>query len=103
MAEDLISAAAQDALEAAYKAFADVPRPLRIERYGEPILQFLTSKPVRELSGDWIGPYSGWAITTAGSGRDYQYFVPRILEEALLNPVWMGTDPDVIASKLKLA
>ncbi len=98
-----LTAAARDALEAVYRAFADVPRPLRVERYGEPILQFLISKPLRELLDDWIGPYSGWAITTAGTERDYQYFLPRILEVALLNPVWMGTEPAVVASRLKMA
>jgi hypothetical protein len=70
-------------------------------RDGEEILQTLTSAPLRELGGEQIGPYAGWAVTTVGSERDYRHFLPRILELAISDPTWIGADPAVIASKEK--
>ncbi len=42
-------------------------------------------------------------MTTVGSAWDYKHFPPRILEQAVLHPVWLGTDPPTIASKLEMA
>ncbi|WCM25243.1 hypothetical protein NDN01_14320 [Sphingomonas sp. QA11] len=57
---------------------------------------------MRDLSAEAIGPYSGWAITTVGSERDYRHFLPRILELAACDGTWLGAEPAVIASKLKM-
>ena len=38
----------------------------------------LTSAPLKELTGEEIGPYSGYAITTVGDADDYRHFLPRI-------------------------
>ncbi|WEJ99993.1 MAG: hypothetical protein P0Y59_24370 [Candidatus Sphingomonas phytovorans] len=57
---------------------------------------------MRDLSAEAIGPYSGWAITTVGSERDYRHFLPRILELAACDDTWLGAEPAVIASKLKM-
>jgi hypothetical protein len=94
-----------NALEQAYQAFACMPRPRHFDtssyRNGEEILRTLTSAPLRELQGEQIGPYAGWALTTVGSERDYRHFLPRILELAISDPTWVGTEPAVIASKLR--
>jgi hypothetical protein len=97
----------RDAIEQSYTAFAGMPCPAKLEtsplRDGREILQALTSAPLRELSGEQVGPYSGWAITTVGDHRDYRHFLPRIFELAVTDPVWLGTEPPVIASRLNMA
>ena len=94
------------ALERAYAAFAREPRPTRLIvsplRDAGKILETLTAAPLRALTCDQIGPYSSWAITTVGDARDYRHFLPRILELAVSDPTWLGAEPAVIASKLKL-
>lgn len=72
-------------------------------RDGNEILRALTSAPLRELDGEQVGPYAGWAITTVGNDRDYRHFLPRIFELAVTAPVWLGTEPPVIASRLNMA
>jgi hypothetical protein len=95
-----------DAIEQCYAAFADMPCPRRLEaspmRDGDKILRALTSAPLRELSGKQIGPYSGWAITTVGDADDYRHFLPRILELSVVDPVWLGAEPPVMASRLNM-
>jgi hypothetical protein len=97
----------RDAIECAYRAFARVPRPTSLEasplRDGAKIFRTLVSAPLRDIEGEKIGPYAGWAITTVGSASDYFHFLPRILELAVQNPSWMGATPPVIANRLKLA
>lgn len=92
------------ALEQCYEVFASVPRPYKLDasplRNADEILDTLTAAPLRQLSGEEIGPYSGWAITTVGSERDYRHFLPRILELAITDPVWLGAEPPIMASKL---
>ena len=60
--------------------------PLRDARE---ILMVLSAVPLRELTGEQVGPYSGWAMTTVGNERDYRHFLPRILELAVVDPVWL--------------
>ncbi|MER8863739.1 hypothetical protein NKI19_08450 [Mesorhizobium sp. M0751] len=38
-----------------------------------------------------------------GDVEDYKHFLPRILEQAIRQPEWMGTDPPIIAVRLKMA
>lgn len=95
------------ALDAAYEAFSRYPRPQRLEasptRDPAKILATLSSAPLRSLTGEQIGPYAGWALTTVGSVGDYKHFLPRILEQAIRAPEWMGTLPPVVASRLNMA
>jgi hypothetical protein len=35
--------------------------------------------------------------------RDYRHFLPRIFELAVSDPVWLGTEPPVMASRLNMA
>lgn len=97
----------QQAIDAAYRVFAPYPRPTELKasplRDADEILRTLTSAPLRDLTGEQVGSYAGWAVTTVGSVWDYKHFLPRILEQAVLHPVWHGTDPPVIASKLDTA
>jgi hypothetical protein len=100
-------AALRHAVDVAYDAFASVPRPKYMDaspyRDGDAILRELTSVPLRQLPEKVIGPYAGWAITTVGSGSDYAHFLPRILELAAFQNCWMGSEPAVIADRLKRA
>jgi hypothetical protein len=95
------------ALDAAYEAFSGYLRPQQLEasptRDSAKILATLSSAPLRSLSGEQIGPYAGWALTTVGSVEDYKHFLPRILEQAVRAPEWMGTTPPVVASRLNMA
>ncbi|MBX7501844.1 hypothetical protein K3181_10365 [Qipengyuania sp. YG27] len=97
----------RDAIEQNYSAFACIPRPGKLctspYRDADKIWRTLTSAPLRELGDKQIGPYCGWAITTAGDDRDYRHFLPRIFELSVTNPSWLGTEPPIIAEKLNLA
>jgi len=92
------------ALDDAYKAFADMPAPTHLDasplRDAKKILRTLTARPLRELTNEEIGPYSGWAMTTVGNEQDYRHFLPRILELSVSDPAWIGSEPPVIASRL---
>lgn len=96
----------RNAIDESYEEFSGIPCPRTLEtsplRNGDEILRTLTSAPLRELSGEEIGPYSGWAITTVGNDRDYRHFLPRILELAVTDPGWVGTMPPVLAGKLNM-
>lgn len=95
------------AIEAAYEAFAayPLPRVLNTSPLRDPkaILRQLSSAPLRDLSDEAIGPYSGWALTTVGNDLDYRHFLPRIFELAVADPAWLGCDPPVLADKLEYA
>jgi hypothetical protein len=95
------------AVDGAYEAFADYPRPQQMDaaptRDPSKIIATLSSAPLRNLTGEQIGPFAGWALTTVGSVADYKHFLPRILEQAVRAPEWMGTEPQVIAARLKRA
>lgn len=97
----------RSAIERSYTEFANMPHPRKLDasplRDADEILRTLTSAPLRELDGEQIGPYSGWAITTVGNDQDYRHFLPRIFELAVTDPVWLGTEPPVMASKLNMA
>jgi hypothetical protein len=97
----------RDAVERSYKVFANIPPPSKLEasplRDGSKILRTLTSVPLRQLGGEQVGPYSSWAITTVGSGQDYRHFLPRIFELAVTDPVWLGAEPPIMASRLNMA
>ncbi|QUD86347.1 hypothetical protein [Phenylobacterium montanum] len=95
------------ALDNAYAAFASYPPPIELEaaptRDPKAILASLSAAPLRHLAGEQIGPYAGWAMTTVGTVLDYKHFLPRILEQAVMNNVWMGTEPTIIAQRLEMA
>ncbi|HEX8553587.1 MAG TPA: hypothetical protein VF695_02665 [Sphingomonas sp.] len=97
----------RESIERCYASFAAIERPGRLEtsplRDAGDILHTLTSAPLRALTGEQIGPYSGWAMTTVGNERDYRHFLPRILELAVDDPVWLGAEPAIIAHKLCMA
>src|SRR5690348_5088149 len=96
----------RDAIEQYYAAFAAKPRPQKLEasplRDPGAILATLTAAPLRELTGEQIRPYSGWAMTTVGTDRDYRDFLPRIFELAVIDPVWLGAEPPIMASRLNM-
>ena len=95
------------AMDGAYAEFAACARPRALDasptRGASAILATLSSAPLRQLTGEQIGPYAGWALTTVGSVEDYKHFLPRALEQAVRAPEWMGTMPQVVAARLKRA
>lgn len=97
----------QHAIDCCYDLFARYPRPLAFQasplRNPAEILKTLTAGPLRELTGEQIGPYAGYAITTVGDVDDYKHFLPRILEQAVQQPIWTGTEPPIIGQRLKMA
>jgi hypothetical protein len=97
----------QRSLDVAYVVFARYPRPAVLEaspyRDGDKIFRNLTEAPLRELTGNAIGPYAGCALYTVGGDEDYKHFLPRILEQAVTNPVYHGADPESLADRLQYA
>jgi hypothetical protein len=97
----------QQAIDAAYRVFAPYPQPTALDasplRDADEILRTLTSAPLRELTEEQIGSYACWAMSTVGSVWDYKHFLPRILEQAVLRRVDVGSEPPIIASKLDMA
>lgn len=96
----------QAAVEQVYAAFEYLPRPVELDAsptHEAADITALVSTPLRQLTDDAIGAYAGSAIWTIGGTRDYAYFLPRILELAVSNPVWVGVEPAVIAKKVRLA
>lgn len=95
------------AIDNAYSVFGAYERPTTLTasptRDASAILATLSSAPLRQLTGGQIGPYSGWALTTVGSVQDYKHFLPRILEQSVVSPLWIGTAPQIIAERLKRA
>ncbi len=82
----------QRLIDDCYDAFAPYPPPRSLHALRDPvaILATLTSAPLRELTGEQIGPYAGWAMTTVGDVTDYKHFLPRILEQAVRESLWTG-------------
>ncbi|BAV46443.1 hypothetical protein MesoLj113a_34670 [Mesorhizobium sp. 113-1-2] len=95
----------QRLIDDCYAAFAPYPRPhaMHASPLRDPValLKTLSSAPLRELTGEQIGPYAGYAMTTVGDLDDYKHFLPRILEQAVLERQWTGTEPPIIAERLK--
>jgi hypothetical protein len=94
----------QHLIDDCYEVFASYPPPraLNASPLRDPvaILKTLTSAPLRELTGEQLGAYAGWAMTTVGDAKDYRHFLPRILELAVSDARWHGLDPPIIAGKL---
>jgi hypothetical protein len=92
------------ALDQCYKVFSVYARPSFLEaaptRDPIELLRNLIATSLRELPAENLGPYAGYAMTTVGSADDYLYFLPRILELAILEGSYTGFTFDVIASKL---
>lgn len=95
------------ALDALYSAFGTYPEPASLE--GSPyknvagMFRSLRAAPLRELTGDQIGPYAGSALLTVGGLAEYKHYLPRIVEQAVLIAPHVGTDPPIIAERLKRA
>lgn len=97
----------QRLIDDCYVAFARYPRPtaLRASPLRDPIeiLATLSSAPLRKLTGEQIDPYASYALTTVGDVDDYKHFLPRILELAVHEQRWPGTEPTSIVFRLKKA
>jgi len=94
----------QRAIDRCYDAFAAYPEPLELDasplRDPIQILRDLSSAPLRQLSGESIESYAGFAMTTVGGVEDYKHFLPRILELAVEGS-FLGTEPPIIGERLK--
>ncbi|OCI95782.1 hypothetical protein A6U86_16655 [Rhizobium sp. AC27/96] len=93
--------------EELYAAFAEYPPPEALDasplRDPAKILQDLRSAPMPELSGNALGGYAMWAITTVGGVEEYKHYFPRILQHALLTRGRLGFAPLQILAKLEYA
>jgi len=94
----------QHLIDDCYEVFASYPPPRVLDaspaRDPVAIVKTLTSVPLRELTGEQLDPYAGWAMTTVGDAADYKHFLPRILELAVFDRRWHGLDPPIIAGKM---
>lgn len=92
------------ALDALYAVLAAYSRPTKWEvASGRPtsLLQCLADTPLRELTYDALGSYSGWAMTTVGEPGHYKHFLPRIAELAVQGDCpYLGTSPPALADKI---
>jgi len=86
------------AIENLYAAFADQPRPSRIDGcpccIDRKVSSSLHSKPLRQLTPDELSSYASSALLTVGTVADYLYFLPRILEISATERYWWP-DPAV--------
>ncbi|MBB6485047.1 hypothetical protein [Rhizobium lusitanum] len=93
--------------QAGYAAFADYlcPEALDVSPLWDPekIMHDLRSASLADLSGEALGGYAVAAMTTAGGVDEYRYYLPRILQHALMTPNEPGFDPVTILSKLEYA
>lgn len=91
------------ALEQLYTAFADVPKPVTLD--GCPCctdpahLHRMVSTPLRLLTVDDLAKYGVKATTTIGDGRDYLYYLPRLLEAVSAEVI--GCDAEIILGRLR--
>ena len=90
----------QRTVAAAYAVFARYGRPQVMDaspaRDGQQMLRTLSAAPLRELSSEAVGPYSGSALFTVGSLADYKHFLPRILDIAVRGgTAWIGLDETI--------
>lgn len=73
-----------EAIEGLYQAFADQPLPPPIDGclhcFEEHELDYLLSKPPRELTAEELSSYAASAFLTAGDVPDYLYLLPRIID-----------------------
>lgn len=103
----MLSPKLQSAIDECYETFSSFPLPARLDasplRDSGEILATLSSAPLRALTGEQLGPYASWALTTVGDDRDYRHFIPRIFELSVTDPVWLGGEPPVMADKLNRA
>jgi hypothetical protein len=93
----------RNALDAAYAAFAMVPKPRTIEGcpccIDDKEIAILLSKPVREIAPVELSSYASSVFLTVGSEADFRYFLPRILEILVTNTGWWP-DPEVFGRSL---
>jgi hypothetical protein len=95
------------AIDDLYSVFAIYREPKTLE--GSPhkdvagMFRSLKAAPLRDLAPDQIGPYAGSAMLTVGGVAEYKHYLPRIVEHAALGAPYMGTDPPIIAGRVKLA
>ncbi len=92
------------AIEEVYTAFADVPKPSKIEGCPHCIedkgIETLLSKPLRLLSSEDLSEYAADVFLTVGDNADFFYFLPRILELLATQTHWWP-HPEVVARAIK--
>ena len=100
-----VPAPIREALEALYRAFAEVPRPLHLVGCpccsGRVDLARLAAAPLKDLAEEDLALYAAKAITTVGGATDFVYFVPRLLELLVSNA--LRVDVEIVLGKLGLA
>jgi hypothetical protein len=104
MGRDLaMDASIREAIDGIYYAFADAPRPQRLD--GCPHCMdivdtaALLSHGLHEVQPRALDTYVYKAMLTVGTPDDFFYFLPRILELAATDPDFHA-DPEVIGSRV---
>lgn len=94
----------QQAIDRLYTAFANVPKPRRIEGCPHCVddkeIKTLLKKPLRQLSSEDLTAYASSALLTVGDVADYLYFLPRILEISAADESWWP-DPEITARAIR--
>lgn len=95
-----------EAREALYRAFADVPRPSKVTGCSHCVPEDadlpLLAVPVAQLSAATLASYAAKALTTWGDAGHLRYFAPRLIECVVENaPEFPAAD--VVVGKLALA
>ncbi|MEW2359012.1 hypothetical protein [Spirillospora sp. NPDC029432] len=94
------------AAEDLYAAFADVPRPARLE--GCPCCvepgegRALLDRPLRDLTAEDLARYGAKALNTWAGEEEFRYFAPRLLELAAAG-AFAVLDPEIVFIKLARA
>lgn len=87
-----MSTALQTAIDRIYAAFANVPKPVKIDGcrccIDDREVWTMLSTPLRELTAEQLSSYTSSFRTTVGSIADFRYYLPRILELAFTGASW---------------
>lgn len=92
-----------------YAAFADAPRPRKIEGCThcsiDSELRLLLAAPLEKVDIDVIARYAFKAMSTMGTAQDFLYFLPRVIEVEYANFVtrsFATTEIDIIGKKIAM-
>jgi hypothetical protein len=95
-----------DAIESIYRAFSVKKRPTTISAcpccHDQNEVCGLLKTPLRQITPSQLSAYAASVFLTAGSEKDFRYFLPRILEISYRDRHWWP-DREAALGKLALA
>jgi hypothetical protein len=94
----------EQAIERLYAAFAEIPKPKRIDGCSHCLnakeIDKLLASRLCDISPSDLAPYASSAFLTVGDVGDYLYFLPRILEVSATDDSWWP-DPEVTGRAIR--